>query len=155
MSTMWSFSNNKKGYIAVLYKFPSQKGLEFDTFISSFENMLSDVHSFNPDFSIIHGHFNARSNKWWVSDTQISKGLLEGWQNHSLRTFYGFRQITSEPTYILKHSSSGIDLVFIDQPSLIIYSSTHLSLHPNCYHKIIHCKIDVKVVYLSSHLIWD
>ena len=40
--------NNKKGYIAALYRSPSQNRLEFDTFISNFKKMLGDIHSFNP-----------------------------------------------------------------------------------------------------------
>ena len=145
--------NNKKGYIAVLYRYLSQNRLEFDTFISNFEKMLGDIHPFNPDFSIILGDFNARSNKWWVGDTQTS----EGSQIDSLTTSYGFRQIISELTYILKNSSSCIDLIFTDQPSLIIDSGTHPSLHPNRHHKIINCKIDLKIVYPPPYtrLAWD
>ena len=63
----------------------------------------------------------------------------------------------SEPTHIFKNSSSCVDLIFTDQPSLIIDSSTHPSLHPNCHHKMIHCKIDLKLVYPPSYmrLGWD
>ena len=76
--------NNKKGYIPVLYRSPSQNGLEFDTFISNFENMLGDIHSFNPDFSIILGDFNVRSNKWWVGDTQTYEGLQTNFLDYLL-----------------------------------------------------------------------
>ena len=82
-----------------------------------------------------------------IGDTQIS----EGSQIDSLTTSYGFRQLISEPSHILKNSSSCIDLIFTDQPSLIIDSGTHPSLHPNCHHKIIHCKIDLEIIY--PHLI--
>ena len=68
--------NNKKGYIAVLCRSSSHNRLEFDTFISNFEKILNDIHSFNPDFSIILGDFNGRSNKWWVGDTQGSQIIL-------------------------------------------------------------------------------
>ena len=115
--------------------------------------MLGDIHSFNPDFSIILGNFNARSNKWWVGDNQIS----EGSQIDSLTTSYGFKQLMSEPTYILKNSSSCIGLISTDRPSLVIDSSTHPSLRPNFHYKIIHCKIDLKIIYPRSYmrLIWD
>ena len=49
--------------------------------------MLGDIHSFNPDFSIILGDFNAMLNKWWVGDIQASEGL----QIDYLTTSYGFR----------------------------------------------------------------
>ena len=54
--------------------------------------MLGDIHSFNPDFSILLGDFNARSNKRWVGDTQTS----EGSQINSLSTSYGFRQLNQK-----------------------------------------------------------
>ena len=85
--------------------------------------MLGDIHSFNPDFSIILGDFNARSNNWWVGDTQTS----EGSRIDSLTTSYGFRQLISGPKHILKNSSSFIGLIFTDQLSLIIDSGTHPS----------------------------
>ena len=96
--------NNKKGYIAVLYRSPSQNRLELDTLISSFETILGDIHSFNPDFSIIPGDFNTRLDKWWVGDTQTS----EGSQIDSLTALYGFRQLIPEPTHILKSFPSCI-----------------------------------------------
>ena len=100
----------KKGYIAVLYRSPSQNSLEFDNFILDFEKMLSDINSCNPDFSIILGDFNVRSNNWWQGDTQTS----EGSQIDYLTTSYGFQQLISEPTHILNNSSSCIDLIFTD-----------------------------------------
>ena len=57
--------NNKKSYIAILYRSPSQSNLEFDNFILNFKRMLSDINSSNPHFSIILGDFNASSNNWW------------------------------------------------------------------------------------------
>ena len=34
---------NKKGYVAVFYRSPSQNSLEFDNFTLNFEKMLSDI----------------------------------------------------------------------------------------------------------------
>ena len=70
--------------------------MEFDIFISNFEKMLGHIHSFNPDFSITLGDFNARSNDMWVGDTKTSRGS----RVDSLTTCYGFRQLISEPTHI-------------------------------------------------------
>ena len=64
---------NKKGYVAVFYRSPSQNSSEFDNFILNFEKMLSDINSSNPHFSVILGDFNARSNNWWQCDTQTSE----------------------------------------------------------------------------------
>ena len=55
---------------------------------------------------------------------------------------------TRTNTYF-KNSSSCIHLIFTDQPSLIIDSGTHPSLHPNCHHKIIHSKIDLKITSMG------
>ena len=145
--------NNKKSYIAVLYRSPSQNSLEFDNFILSFEKLLCEINSFKPDFSIILGDFNARSNSWWIGDIETS----EGSRINALTTSYGFQQLISEPTHTLNNSSSCIDLIFTDQTNLVINSGTHPSLHPNCHHKITHCKIDLKITYLPPYkrLVWD
>ena len=115
--------------------------------------MLSDINSSNPHFSIILGDFNARSNNWWQGDTQTSEGSRIDY----LTTSSGFQQIISEPTHILKNSSSCIDLIFTDQPNLITDSGTHPSLHPNCHHNITFCKINLKITYPPPYrrLVWD
>ena len=145
--------NNKKGYVAVLYRSPSQNSLEFDNFILKFEMMLSDINSSNPHFSIILGDFNERSSNWWQGDTQTSEGSRIDY----LTTSYGFQQLISEPTHILKNSSYCVDLIFTDQPNLITDSGTHPSLHPNCHHNITFCKINLKITYPPPYrrLMWD
>ena len=110
--------------------------------------MLSDINSFNPDFSIILGDFNAKSKNWWHCDTQTS----EGSRIDSLTTSYGFQQLISEPTHILKNSSSCIDLIFTDQPNLITDSGTHPSLHPNCHLHITFCKTNLKITYPPPYM---
>ena len=145
--------NNKKGYVAVLYRSPSQNSLEFDNFILKFEIIFSDINSSNLHCSIILGNFNARSNNWWQGDTQTG----EGPRINYLTTSYGFQQLISEPTHILKNSSSCIDLIFTDQPNLITDSGTHPSLPPNCHHNITFCKINLKITYppLYRRLVWN
>ena len=61
--------DNTKGYIAVLYRSPSQTSSTFNYFLLNFEKMLQEISAFKPDFSIILGDFNARSKSWWKSDT--------------------------------------------------------------------------------------
>ena len=126
-----------------MYRSPSQDSLEFDNFILNFEMMLSDINSFNPDFSIILGDLNAKSKNWWHCGIQTS----ECSRIDSLTTSYGFQQLISEPTHILKNSSSCIDLILTDQPNLITDSGTYPSLHPNCHDNIIFCKIHLKIIY--------
>ena len=59
----------------------------------------------------------------------------------------GFKQVISDPTYILESSSSCIDLIFTSQPNLVMNSGVHSSLHPNCHHQIIHAKFNLKIFY--------
>ena len=73
----------------------SSAKVDWNYFISNSKKMLGDIHSFNPDFSIILGDFNARSYKWWVGGTQTS----EGSQNDSLTTSYGFRQYQTQQIF--------------------------------------------------------
>ena len=87
--------------------------------------------------------FNARSSNWCKYD--ISKN--EGVQIDSVTSTHGLEQLISEPTHILSNSSSCIDLIFTNQPNLVVDSGTHPSLHPNCHHQIIHCKINLQVEY--------
>ena len=95
--------NNKKSYVAVLYRSPSQNSLEFDNFILNFEMMLSDINSSNPHFSIILGDFNARSNNWWQGDTQTSKGS----RNDYLTNFLWF------PTINIKTNTHFKEFLFL------------------------------------------
>ena len=115
--------------------------------------MISDINSSNPHFSIILGDFNVRSNNWWQGDTLTSEALRIDY----LTTSYGFQQLISEPTHILKNSSSSIDLIFTDQPNLITASATHPSSHPNCHQNITFCKINLKITYPPPYkrLVWD
>ena len=114
--------------------------------------MLSDINSSNPHFSIILGDFNVTSNNWWQGDTQTSEGSRIDY----LTTSYGFQQLISEPTDVLKNSSSYIDLIFTDKPYLITDTGIHPSLHPNCHH-ITFCKINLKITYPPPYrkLVWD
>ena len=135
--------DNKKGYITVLYRSPSQSSSEFDNFLSGFENMLNVISSCKPDFSIILGDFNARSKSWWQNDINTS----EGTKIDALTSYHDLHQLISQPTHILASSSSCIDLTFTDQPNLVTDCGTHPSLHLNCHHQIIYCKLNLQIVY--------
>ena len=41
---VWELTiQNKKGYVGVMYRYPSQSSIEFESFPSGFEDMLSNV----------------------------------------------------------------------------------------------------------------
>ena len=102
---------------------------------------------------ILLGDFNAKSNSWSVNDTTREEGtILE-----NLTALYGMKQLISDSTHILQHSSSCIDLIFVNQPNLVIDSGIHPSLHQNCHHQVIFCKLNLKIEYLLTYAreVWD
>ena len=61
--------------------------------------------------------------------------------------FNGLQQLIDEPTHICKNSSSCIDLIFTNQPNLIVNRGRHPSLHENYQHKITYAKTNPRVEY--------
>ena len=144
---------NSKGHLDVICRSPSQNIIEFKNFLSNFEKLLNYTTSSNGLFTIILGDFNARSSVWWTKD----KTTTEGTKLESLTSVHGFHQLISQPTHLLPQSSSCIDLIFTDQPNLIVDSGVHPSLHSNCHHQITHCKLNLNIEYPPSYerLVWD
>ena len=142
-----------RGYIGVIYRSPNQNIIEFENVLSDFEKLLNCTNSSNGLFTIILGDFNARSSVWWTKD----KTTTEGTQLESLTSVHGFHQLISQPTHLLPQSSSCIDLIFTDQPNLIVDSGVHPSLHSNCHHQITHCKLNLNIEYPPpyEHLVRD
>ena len=126
-----------------MYRSPSQSNIEFESFLSAFEDMLSSLLFSNSKFTVILGDFNARSSTWWSNDITNPNSMLID----SLMTTYGFKQLISDATHILPQSLSCIDLIFTDQPEYVIDCGTHLSLNKNCHHQITFCKLNLKVEY--------
>ena len=57
----------------------------------------------------------------------------------------------------MPNSSSCIDLIFTDQPNLVVDSGVHPSLHPNCHHQITYCKFNLFIEYPPPYerQVWD
>ena len=102
---------------------------------------------------LVTGDFNVRSSSWWSDD--IHK--IEGSGFESVTSYYGLCQIINEPRHILPSSASCIDLIFTNQPNLVINSGVNPSLYQNCHHQIIFAQINLKVYYLPPYkrLVWD
>ena len=110
-----------------MYKSPIQSSIEFESFLSCFEDMLSSVLLSKSQFTVILGDFNARSSTWWSNDiTNINGTLID-----SLTTTHGFKQLISDSTHILPQSTSSIHLILTDQPNYIIDCGTNSSLNEN------------------------
>ena len=75
----------------------------------------------------------------------------------NVTSLYGMKQFISTPTHILKHSSSCIDLIFVNQPTLVTDFGIHLSQHQNSCHQVKLCKFNLKIEYLPSytHEVWN
>ena len=90
--------NNKTGHVLVVYCSLSQSLDDFESFLSSFDQLITDISLSNPVFRLIVEDFNCGSNSWWKSDISTKEGIdLE-----SLFSSHGLHQLITDPT----HSSS-------------------------------------------------
>ena len=121
--------------------------------MSGLEDLFGNVLCSKSQFIVVLGCLNSRSPAWWSKDITS----LDDTQTDSLTTVHGFKQIILDPTRILPRSSSCIDLVFTDQPNFVIDCGTHPSFHPNCYHQITFCKLNLKVEYPPTYepVVWN
>ena len=120
-------NQNLKGYVAAMYKSPIQSSIEFESFLSCFEDMLSSVFFSKSQFAVILGDSNAIPSTWWSNDINNINGALID----SLTTTHGFKQLISDSTHILPQSTSSIHLILTDQPNYIIDCGTNSSLNEN------------------------
>ena len=67
--------DNIRWCIAFIYRSPSQDSLEFQHFLSGFEQLLINIEGFKPNFTVLLGDYNARSRSWWASDTNTPEGM--------------------------------------------------------------------------------
>ena len=132
---------NTTGYVAIIYRSPSQSSTEFEEFLVNFDKLLNQVNMLKSSFTVILGDFNARSQSWWSDDITS----FEGSHIDSLTTTHGFHQLISDPTHLLPNSSSCIDLIFTDQSNLAVDSGVHPILHGNCHHQIIFSKFSLTI----------
>ena len=147
------FILNNKDYIGVVYRSPSKDAVEFQNFLSNFSTILSDTATNNSLFFIILGDFHILSLAWWTNE----KITTEFTKLEFLTTVPGFHQLISQPTHLMHHLSSCLDLIFTDQPNLIVDSSVHPCFRSNCHHQITYCKLNPNFKYPVpyEHLVWD
>ena len=144
---------NCKRYIGVVYRSPSQDSTEFENFLFDFDELLGSTASTNTLFTIILGDFNARSSPWWKK----YKTTTEGTHLEALLSLHSFHQLISKPKHLLRHSNSCIDLIFTDQPNLVVNCGTHSSLNFQCHYQTTHCKVNLNIEYPPAYkrLVWD
>ena len=100
----------------MLYIGLQAKFFEFENFLSNFEKALSDTTSCSFLFNKNLCDFNGRFSIWWTRD----KTTIEEIQIESLTTEHGSHQLISQPNHPIPQTSFCIDLMFTDQPNLII-----------------------------------
>ena len=106
---------NNKVLVSVIYRSPSQNNCEFESFVTKFDYLLSEINKCKPSLAVITGDFNARSPAWWTKDVHNT----EGSKLFSLTCANDFSQLINEPTHIQTNSSSCIDLVFTKSAKFI------------------------------------
>ena len=118
-----------------------------------FSQLLNEITSKKPFFSIILGDSNARSKCWWSLD----KWSKEGDSLFLISSTSGYTHLINSATHIIGNSSSCIDLIFTQQPNLVTSSGVHASLHSNCHNQITFIHINLLVEYPPPYhcLIWD
>ena len=74
-----------------------------------------------------------------------------------LTSLHSLHQLVSEPKHLLPQSNSCFDLIFTDQPNLVVNCSTNTSLNSKCHHQITHCKLNLSIEYPPPYerLVWD
>ena len=65
---------NKKCFISVLYRSPSQSLDEFEKFKTGWEQTILNINNSNPYLTIFIGDFNARNSLWWGDDIINTEG---------------------------------------------------------------------------------
>ena len=127
--------------------------LNLKTFCQIVMRILSKTASSSSLFTIILGGFNARSYPCGKKD----KTTAEGTHLEALTSLRNFHQLISEPTHMLPQSNSCIDLIFTDQPNLVVNCGTHPSLNSECHHQITHSKVNLNIEYPPPYgrLVWD
>ena len=110
---------------------PSQTASKFANFLENFEKCLYQIQEFRSSFVVILGDFNVKPKSWCNEDIKSN----EGSQIDSLAATYGLQQRILDHNHIWQNSSTCIDLIFTDQPNLLVDSGVHPSLHTNFHHQ--------------------
>ena len=134
----------KKIFFTVLYRSPAYNlgSPQFDNFLLNFKNLYENIKKENPYTTFFTGDFNGHSQYWWnEGDTNP-----EGKEIEELTSLLGLSQLISEPTNFEPHKNpSCIDLIFTDQPNIVLNSGTKPSLDNYCHDQIIYCRINFKI----------
>ena len=65
---------NRKCFLVLIYRSPSQTSDQFDIFLANFENLVEYHNNLNPYLLLVKGDFNARCSNWWANDINTVEG---------------------------------------------------------------------------------
>ena len=110
-----------KGRVTSLYRSPSQTPDQFDNFLQLFEELLLNIFELKSSVVFITGDFNCRNPNQYLGDPVTPHGT----RAEALTSFYGLNQLIA--THLFQNSTTRIDLVFTNQPHLVMRSGVHSS----------------------------
>ena len=100
-----------------------------------------------PFLSVVLSDFNAKKSLWYNNDI----ATYEGSKIDGVTSQFGIQRFIKEPTHIIGNSSLCIDLIFTNQPNLVMESGVHSWLHSNFHHHITFVKFNLKIHYPPPH----
>ena len=107
------FISNKKGYVVSMFRSPTYNGL--NSLTNNLQKLVVNICCSNPHFILMIGDFNTKLSKWSSNHTRNAKGT----QLDYLTSLYGMKQVITGLTHIWENSSSWIDLILSNQPTLL------------------------------------
>ena len=134
----------KKNFFSVVYRSPSYSygSAQFELFLSNFESLYENIKKENPFCMYFAGDYNCHSQLWYND----GKTDAEGREYVELASILGLTQLINEPTNFEPNKNpSCIDLIFTDQPNLVIESGTRPSLDNFCHHQITYCRMNFQI----------
>ena len=134
----------KKIFFTVLYRSPAYNlgSPQFENFLLNLRNLYESIKNENPYTTFFTGDFNGHSQLWWNQGGSNP----EGREIEELMSLLGLTQLISEPTNFEPNKNpSCIDLIFTDQPNIVIDSGTKPSLDNYCHHQIIYCRMNFNI----------
>ena len=133
-----------------MYRSPSKTLDDFKSFSTNVGKLVFKISSSESYLIQEIGAFNANSKNWSFINTTTAKGAHLDY----LTSFYGMKQVITEPRHILENSSS---CIYSNQPKLIMDSGVHSTLHSKCHHQIRNSKSNLKIEHPPPYTrkIWD
>ena len=135
----------KRIFFSVLYRNPENTAQSdgFKQFTENLEHLYSKIKEEQPYAMFFAGDLNGHSQAWWPEGDTNAEGVLLD----NLFSDLTLTQLISEPTHFMREGCkpSCIDLIFTDQPNIVLDSGVRPSLDPTVKHQITFCKINFKI----------